>query len=174
MKKISKFSMTYLYYQLVRQSGSPASVSMGVAIGFFVGFLIPMGGQMVIAIILAFILKARKIPALACTWVTNPYTVPFIYPVQCYLGSVIMGSPLDFKTITEVFNNMFKNPSWQSLLEIGQEFLIPFFIGGFTFGIVSATIGYFSAYGMIEQYRSRRKKKLNKKLSAVAHRQKDA
>ena len=86
----------------------------------------------------------------------------------------MMGSPIDFKTITDVFKNVFENPSWQSFLQIGQEFLVPFFIGGFTFGIVSATIGYFTAYGMIEKYRSRRKKKLNKKLSAVAHRDKEA
>lgn len=173
MKKLNKFSLTYLYFQLVRQNGSPSSVAMGVAIGFFTGFLIPMGGQMVIAISLAFILKARKIPALACTWVTNPWTVPFIYPVQCVVGSYILGAPLTFDSSKQVFMNVIEEPSWEAFLQIGQEFLIPFFIGGLTFGLVSGFIGYFTAYGMIEQHRMRRKQRLNKKLAAVAHRDQD-
>jgi uncharacterized protein (DUF2062 family) len=81
-----------------------------------------------------------------------------------------MGSPLDIKTIKQVFENLFKNPNWETLLNMGEEFLIPFFLGGFVLGIVSAFFGYFSAYGLIDHYRNRRKRKLNRKLASVSKR----
>ena len=168
MKKLKKISPVYWYYFIVRQRGSANSLALGVAIGLFIGFLIPMGGQMVFALSFALIFRASKIMALGCTWVTNPYTVPFIYPAQCYLGSILMGSPLNFQKITMVFKIFFQNPNWDSFMKIGQDFILPFFIGGFSIGVVSAFLGYFTAYGMIESYRSRRKKKLNRRLSSVA------
>jgi uncharacterized protein (DUF2062 family) len=171
MKKIRKLTFTYLYYLLVRQSGSPYSIATAVAIGVFTGFVIPIGGQVVVALVLAFMLRANKLTAIAATMITNPYTVPFIYPAQCYFGSILMGDPLDLQKIDLVFKNLFTNPDWETFLATGQEFLVPFFIGGFVLGVVSAFLGYFAAYGLIDHYRTRRKRKLNRKLASASKRE---
>jgi uncharacterized protein (DUF2062 family) len=166
MKKLNKNSLRYLYFKLVKQQGPPDSIARGVAIGFFVGFLIPIGGQMALALALAYLFQAKKIPAMACTWVTNYLTVPFIYPIQCYVGSVLMGNKLTFEHIQNIFNKFFKDPSLSGLFNLGIDIFVPFLVGGALFGIVSAFFGYFAAYGMIVRYRQRSDRRLRMKLSA--------
>lgn len=182
MKKVNRKTLRYYYLKLVKHSGSPESVAMGVAVGLFTGFLIPFGLQMAIALPLAFILKARKIPALTCTWVTNPYTIPFIYPVQCYVGSLFLAKPLGFSKIREIFTDFFSSCSTldggfidnfkgtlNALLNLGEDILTPFLLGGLLFGLVSAFIGYFTSYGMIIRHNQKKKAKLARRLSVSAN-----
>ncbi len=111
MKIFTRIARTskYFYLRFLRLGGSPEEVSRGVAIGLFVGLLAPIGLQTIIVLPAAFLIKAKKIPALAFTWLTNPYTIIFIYPVQCYLGSLVYGKALSFDTIQEIFKTFFEH-----------------------------------------------------------------
>jgi uncharacterized protein (DUF2062 family) len=161
-----------LYLKLVKQSGSPDFIARGVALGFFTGLLIPFGGQMIIAIILSFIFKASKIPALACTWITNPWSIPFIYPFQCWLGAKLMGKILSFEKINQNFQNFlhecahgtFKS-TLDSFFNMGADIFIPFFVGGAFLGIIFGVSSYFASYGMIISYHNKKDKKLQKRLA---------
>ena len=168
MKLNLKKRIRNIYIKLIKQTGSPDYVARGVAIGFFIGFLIPMGGQMVIALFLAWLLKAKKIPALACTWVTNHFTVFIIYPVQCYVGAHLLGRPMDFHTIDKIFEDFFKDPSWHAFTQLGSTIILPFFTGGALFAIISGLISYFTAYGIIVSHRNRMEARLQKRLAAQA------
>lgn len=166
MKKINKKSITYLYFKLVRQSGSPESIARGVAIGLFVAFAIPFFFQMIIAFPLAIIFRAAKIPALACTWVTNYFTVPFVYPLQCYVGSLIMGHPFTYAYLKNIFTDFAKAPSFKALGTLGVEITIPFFVGGIVFGGICAFVGYFSSFGFVTRHRQKKDIKLRRKLTS--------
>jgi len=168
-----------LYLKLIKQSGSPEFVARGVAIGFFTGLLIPFGGQMIIAVILSFIFKASKIPALACTWITNPWSIPFIYPFQCWLGAKLMGKSLSFTLIKNNFQNFLHEcatgtfqTSLSAFLGMGSNIFIPFFVGGFFLGAVFAIGSYFTSYGMIVSYHRRKEKKLKQRLATLSERSK--
>jgi uncharacterized protein (DUF2062 family) len=156
------------YIKLVKFKGSPDSVARGVAIGFFIGFLIPIGFQMVFAWLLAWLLKAKKIPALACTWITNHVTVIVIYPVQCYVGSLIMGQNLSYTEIKDILKDLIENRSWEAFSNLGSDIIIPFMVGGALFGIISGVISYFTAYGMILSYRNRVEARIKKRLAVQA------
>lgn len=170
MALISRRRLRILYLNLVKQSGTPESISRGVAIGFFTGFFIPFGGQTIIALVLAFIFKARKIPAMACTWITNPWTIPIIYPFQCYLGAKLMGNDLTFAKINELFGTFFKEHTFDSFMDLGAEILIPFFVGGTFLGLLAAIGSYFASYGMIISHGKRVEAKLAKRLAKLAER----
>ena len=157
-----------IYLKLIRQTGTPESVARGVAVGFFIGFLIPIGFQMVIASGLAYILKAKQIPALACTWVTNHVTVIFIYPVQCYFGMLLMGGSRSFAEVNELFKNFLHEHTWKAFTDLGMEIIVPFLLGGLIFGIVTGVISYFTSLGMIVSYRKRVEKKMRKRLADKA------
>ncbi len=179
MKKLSKNSIRYYYFKLVKQSGSPEYNARGAAIGLFIGFLVPFGFQMGIALVLAFIFRASKILSMAFTWVTNYFTIFIIYPVQCYVGSAIMhlimgNRILGYKFLSEKFEHLIHKPSYSALLDLGMEIVIPFFVGGFLFGVVSAFIGYFATYGMVLRYRQRKDRRLRHKLMSSAQKARDS
>ena len=171
MKKVNKFSLTYIYLQLVKQSGDARYIARGDAIGLFIGMVIPFGVQMPIAVLLAFLFKAAKIPAVAFTWVTNHFTIFLIYPVQCWIGSYLIGNPLKFAKIEQMLNVFFQEKSWSAFMTLGGQVVFAFFAGGLFGGILLAVPGYFISLYLVKQYRllkelklKRRQRKLKKRL----------
>ena len=146
----------------MNQTGTPEYSARGVAIGLFIGFFVPMGVQLIIAIVMAYLLKANKVLSAVFTFVSNPYTVTVIYPFQCWFGSVLLGNPISYATITGAFGEFFKSPSLRALLVLGRmmerELLVPFFLAGALFGVVSAVIGYVVTIWLITRYRSRKER----------------
>ncbi|MFA7183724.1 MAG: DUF2062 domain-containing protein [Victivallales bacterium] len=170
MIKLNKFSLGYIYVKLVKQRGAPDYIARGVAIGFLVGLVIPFGFQIPVAIALAFIFHGAKIPAFACTWVTNHFTIFLIYPVQCWIGSYLIGNPLKFSKVEQQLENVVNEKTWESLKALGGQLVASFFAGGFLFGIILAVPGYFISLYLVKKYRTYRELKLkdrNNRLKSV-------
>ena len=144
----------------MNQAGTPEYSARGVALGLFVGFVVPLGLQLVAAIVLAYLLKANKVLSALFTFISNPYTVTVIYPFQCWFGSVLLGNPIPYEVITGAFGEFFQSPSLKALLVLGRlmerELLVPFFFAGALFGVISAVIGYVVAIWLITRYRKRK------------------
>ncbi len=181
MKMFSRKSMVKFFLNTVKKEGTPYSIAMGVALGLFVGFAVPIGGQIVVALLFAFMLKANKLLACIFTFLTNPYTVTFMYPFQCWFGSWVMGDPLDYDRLKTIFGELLKSISkqdadsslsfldrivnaWTAMLDLGQEIVVPFFVAGFIWAFVSAIPSYFIMYRMVVKYREM-------KVSKIAARQ---
>lgn len=71
---------------------SRRSVATGVAVGLFIGLMIPMA-QILLAAAAAIVLRANIPIAAFATLVTNPLTVPPIYYAAYQLGAWVMGIP---------------------------------------------------------------------------------
>jgi hypothetical protein len=143
-----------LFLRLMRHPGTPESVGRGVAAGFFTAMLLP-GGHMVAAFLLAMLLRGARGTAVLATWITNPFTIPFLWPLQCYLGSFLIGRPLSHKLIEHLLWNAVHTPSMQTLGELSGELIASFFAGGAVLGIILAVIGYFVAVMMVRRHRAR-------------------
>jgi uncharacterized protein (DUF2062 family) len=63
----------------------------GMALGAFFALMPPLPFQMVGAGIIAFITRVNVPAALAGTWISNPFTTPFIVYLQYRLGCLMMG-----------------------------------------------------------------------------------
>ena len=70
---------------------SRRSVALGVAVGLFVGFLIPVA-QILLAAAAAVVLRVNVPIAAASTLVTNPLTIPPIYYAAYQLGAWATGT----------------------------------------------------------------------------------
>jgi len=156
MKRLSRKSIAYYYLKLVNQSGSPDYIARGVAVGLFIAFLIPFGVQMVVAYALASVVRAAKMPAVALTWISNNFTIPVIYPVQCYIGSYMIGHPLHYEYVKNAFLKVIKEMSYKALFDLGVDLTISFFAGGILFGLLSGISGYFIATWLVKRYRRER------------------
>lgn len=63
----------------------------GMALGAFFALMPPLPFQMVGAGIIAFITRVNVPAALAGTWISNPFTTPFIVYLQYRLGCLMLG-----------------------------------------------------------------------------------
>jgi len=108
------------------------SVAGGIATGLFICFF-PIPAHMLIAAVLAILLRVNLPLAVAAVWVTNPVTMPAIFYLEYRLGSFLLDRParnVDFEMTISWFSGTFKE-IWPAL-----------FTGAFVFAVVAAIISY--------------------------------
>lgn len=166
MKKPGWFrkKLLKLYFRITREKESPEYVARGWAIGMFYGCLIPFGLQLICSIPTSFLLKGSKIGATFGTLLTNPVTIIFIYPVQCWVGSRIIGGDLSYKTISESMNHVINHPgpwyeAYSSLAAQGLHIVLAFFAGGILLTVIMTPLTYFGILAIIRNYRKIKEKR---------------
>jgi len=145
--------------KLAKLSGTPECIAKGVGMGLFIGLFIPMGAQLLIVFPLAIWFKANKIAACSFTMITNHFTILFIYPFQCVLGSYIIADPLTYERAKQPFMAFFHSPSLRELTLLGKEIVVPFFVGGAFLGAIFSVSGYFGALYLVRTIRNRKAKR---------------
>ncbi len=120
-----------------------------------------------VSVSLAFLLKGSKLGSMVGTLATNHFTIFIIYPFQCWLGSHLIGNPLDFADISSKMEQVIENQDYETLFGLGKDIIAAFFIGGFLLAFVSTPICYFVVKNMVIQYRRNKEKKRLKKLEKL-------
>lgn len=148
--------------------------------GLFVGLLIPMSIQLIIALPLAFLFRLSAITAGIGTFITNPWSVIIIYPIQLYVGRWILTFQCpqwaDVKETCSQFIHVAGNVkltewnTYKPLFEMGwDELILPFFTAGALFGVIAAVFGYYFTKRLVLLYRSKaqeRKRKRHQKIKS--------
>ena len=156
IKQYFKDKYNWLYQKIVGEDASPEYIARGWAIGMWCGCLIPFGIQLMISIPLAFILKGSKIGATIGTLITNHFTIFVIYPVQCYFGAILIGRPIAYEAIKNALSDVLSKQNWESLLNLGWDLLISFFVGGVILATIMTTITYFFVHSLVKKYKSQK------------------
>ena len=151
-----KRKMLQLYAKIVREKATPEYIARGWAIGMFYGCLIPFGFQLLCSIPTAFILKGSKIGATVGTLITNHFSVFIIYPIQCYVGLLLMGKTRSMAELKEIMTGVIHASSYEALLSIGTELVSAFFIGGAILTAVMTPVTYFFVKSLVVKYRTKR------------------
>ena len=160
----------FLYYKLLKTEGTPHKIALSVAIGLFTGCIIPdfvICGQTALSLFLALKFKANPGLAIAGTYISNPISDLFMYPVFCYVGSMLIGYNLTFAHIKTNILDLINNFSWDIFWGLGTEVAISFIVGGFIFGVVGAGVGYCITYKIIKQNKTTKAKKKKSELPHV-------
>lgn len=129
-------------------SSTRKMVSRGVSIGIFIA-MIPMPFQMLA--VLAFMPFFRfNVPvAILMCWITNPFTMPFIYYVEYITGSFFLGSEVeDVKMTLEWFQNNFHN------------IIFPLYLGAIFYSIILTWLAYYLLTHLWKQSVHKDRKKL--------------
>ncbi len=86
-KFIKKYKIPREYLSINRKSMAKAAF-----IGLFVA-MIPMPFQMLAVLLFIPLIKYNVPFALSLVWITNPFTMPIIYYIEYYTGSLLLFSP---------------------------------------------------------------------------------
>lgn len=109
------------------------SIASGIAIGFFFGSL-PIIGQMLLAAVMAIVLRVNMPIAVLSTLISNPVSMPFFYTANYYFGTWLMGrDAVDLGLIT-----------WtpEGLLKLGGEILVPLYFGSIVVGVILSALSF--------------------------------
>ena len=134
------------------------SVSGAFAVGLFLAFM-PVPGQMVLAALLAVLLRVNLPISVMLVWITNPLTIGPIFYTAYKLGQLIIGDPVliieadeqGFSWFKENFDNI-----WEPLL-----------LGSLLLGAGFSVIGYFGMrlfwrFHVIKRWREKRRQSKRK------------
>jgi len=142
-RKINKF-----VEHVKKLKGDPNFIASGMAIGIFVGITPTFPFHTVIAIALAYFLRASKAAAAIGVWIGNPLTIPFIYLGSYKTGCIILGTSIPFDT---------KYTTFTELTKLGFDATMALIIGGIAIGIPFAVASYFITRRLVKKFRSRRR-----------------
>ncbi|MCK5835127.1 MAG: DUF2062 domain-containing protein [Lentisphaeria bacterium] len=154
--------------KLLREKGSGYFVAMGAVVGLMVGMIIPMGGQTLIALFLAWILRVSKTAACTFTFISNPWSVIFIYPFQIWFGGLISGITISQATIDDFIEagNKIKIMSLDFsamgtfLADEGSGIMINFVIGGTILGTIISLLSYPTLIKFLNRHHIQRSKRI--------------
>ena len=102
------------------------------AVGLFVAW-IPMPFQMVLAAGLAIFFNVNLPIAVTLVWLTNPFTMPFLFYCAYIVGTKVLNRPIE---------RFHFEASWQWLEASISTIGLPFIVGSFILAVVSALVGY--------------------------------
>ena len=151
----------FMYTRIVRDNGSPDYIARGWALGMFVGCVIPVFCQLIIAVPLSFVFRGSKVGAALGTFITTPPTAVFIYPVQIWVGNKIIHgelSPEAAGELLKVFNSETLSfaEKWSAFADLGWSLVGAFFAGGLLWGAIMSPLTYFLVRLMVVRYRRMR------------------
>ena len=153
----------YMYSKMVRDKGTPDYIARGWSLGMFVGCVVPVFCQLIVAIPLSFLFRGSKIGAALGTFITTPPTAVFIYPVQIWVGNKIINgnlTPDSAEKLLKVFNdsNLTFVQKWSAFGDMGTALIAAFFAGGLLWAFIMTPLTYFGVRFLVVRYRSMRSK----------------
>ena len=136
--------------KMVKDPLPPEAVAGGWALGVFVGFAIPFGLQLVVSVPLALMMRVSKVGATLGTFVTNPMTILFIYPVQMWaVDALLFGGSLSLANLFSM------DWTWIAVRKLGVDAVLSLFIGGIALALIASPLTYFLVRRVVVEHRRR-------------------
>jgi len=160
----------FIKFKILHLNDSPHRIALGIAIGILVAWSPTIGIQTVIALALAFLLRANKFLAVTFVWISNPLTLIPIYYPNYLVGSVVISffRPTDtlsvhqlaakiepFLSLSRLYTNLFSAEFWHNIAEFAVKLGLELFVGGLIVGTILALTAYFVTYNTVIWYRAK-------------------
>ena len=138
------------------------SASMAFFVGLFVAFM-PIPGQMVLAALMAVLLKCHLPLSVGLVWITNPLTMPAMFYLAYSVGALIIHVP-----VTEITFEL----SWRWLQNSLGAIWQPLLLGCFICGLFFGSLGFFVIsmmwrWRVVKNWRKRKRARLARKASLL-------
>ena len=143
---------SYMAQRVLRMPGTPYSLAAGFACGVAVSFTPLIGFHLVLAAVLAYLMRANIIASWAGTIIGNPWTFPFIFILLFKVGSYL----------TEMFGLQNWFFAGEAVTGFGQftHHFFPMVIGGMVMGVISWGVSFGLAYWAVVSWRRHRARRM--------------
>jgi len=132
---------------------STEKIALSSAIGVFIGTIIPLGLQTIVAVFLSLFVRINLVVTTAATLISNPITVLPIYISAIKIGEFVTGFSLTWAQ----FENVIDHPTIENIMTIGGDGIYLLITGLFIEGIVGSLLIYFLIRAAVTKLRSNQK-----------------
>lgn len=132
---------------ILQINDTPHHIAMSFAFGVFWGMSPLLGIHTLCAFFTAWLLRLNRFVAVVGVFITNPWTFVPIYSFSLLVGAKLTGTK---QILPEIDWN---NVTFVDLMDKLSHLLMPFIIGSFAVGTVSAVLSYFIIYKAAIKYR---------------------
>ena len=141
-------STRYLAHRVARMPGTPSSIALGFACGVGVIFTPFVGLHLVIALVVAWVLRGSPLAAAIGTLASNPWTIPPILIGTYKLGARMLGA--------QSHHHLPRDVSFLYMLHHPLQLLLPMTLGSIPIALAAGVITYFPARYLVDRYQHRR------------------
>jgi uncharacterized protein (DUF2062 family) len=124
----------------------PKRLALACALGVWIGFSPYIGLHTILAFTFSYLFRMPIYPLLMGAHLSNPITIPIIYPIATELGMYILN-------VHANFDFDWKNISVKTLWEKEKPILFSFWLGLHIMGAALSVFTYFVSYHIIKRYR---------------------
>lgn len=157
----------YIWRRIWRLTGTPHAVAIGVAAGAFTSFTPFLGFHIMMAVVIAWVLRGNLLAAAFGTLVGNPISYPPIWFATYDIGHRILGTSASGNVdLTDVLMS-------QKAFDMILPVLVPMAVGSVPLGIAAAVAAYFVVKAAVAAYQLRRREQLEARALA-RHAERDA
>lgn len=169
----------YIGKRMRRLPDSPHRIALGFAAGAFVSFSPLFGMHFLLAVLIAWAMRANMLAGVFGTVVGNPLTFPFISVTSLWLGRWMLGRSdggSEFAKVTRAFAEGFNAlwgtvKSWfgygpskmEGVIAFLDDIFLPYLIGGIIPGLIAAALSYWLLGPIVAAYQESRRRRLEKR-----------
>jgi uncharacterized protein (DUF2062 family) len=162
----------FVVYRILRADDTPHRLALGIGIGIFTSWTPLIGGHMLLAVLLAFLMRANKALAATVVWVCNPVTFLPMLLIEWRIGEWIVGPSggadkgeaqrmlaelaQAVKAPGSLVRDMLTVDFWQHMVVLLAALGIRMWVGAMLMGLVAGGLSYVIARRWVEWYRARR------------------
>lgn len=173
----------YVKHRVRRLPDTPERISRGIWAGVFTSFTPFFGLHLLVAVIIARLMRGNILASLMATFFGNPLTYLPIAVASLSTGHFLQGTRPEgslesslgakfggaWQDLWHNFLAMFTpaRADWHGLAVFYDEVFYPYMIGGIVPGVFTATIAYYLAVPLIGAYQNRRRRALRAKLDQL-------
>ena len=163
MMNITRTGKYYLL-KLLRLRGTPQSISLGVAIGIFIGITPTIPFHTVTILFLTLLTRSSFIAGfIASLLVCNPLTYVPQYFLSLVIGNILTPYHLSWERIRQVLEVVLSDATLQvrisSILSLGYEALTVMLVGGTVLALPFGIASYYLFNYLIVTFREKRRSK---------------
>ena len=172
-------ALRYVIYRVRRLPDPAHKIARGVAAGVFISFTPLFGFHFILAAALAWVMGGNMIAAILATFVGNPVTFPLIAAVSMEVGGFLLGKghvplPEAIGSFSNAAMEIWRNlgavfteaqVSWQHMAFFFDEVFLPYLVGAFVPGTLTALIFYWITTPVITAYQRARVARLKKRFA---------
>ena len=161
-------------HRLARIDGTPYAIAAGFATGAAISFTPFVGLHIILAAIIAWIVRGNILTSAIGTAVGNPWTFPFIWAATYNLGiNILCGDAAD--DLVEQLDRMFGNFTIVDLVNdplnaLGpflETIFFPMLLGGIIIGASLWFFIYWPIYKLVSEYKIKQLKRHQKNRKAI-------